>query len=97
MPQERGSGSERHNHAMGSRPRRERLDARGLLCPVPVRLAARRAQGLRPGDLLEILGTDPVLPIDIEAWCHDEGHEIVESARDGSEIRILVRIGPLAV
>lgn len=73
--------------------RRDRLDARGLLCPLPVRLAARRARGLAPGDLLEVLGTDPALPLDFEAWSHDEGHEILESGRQDEVLRLLIRIG----
>lgn len=69
------------------------LDARGLLCPLPVRLAARRAAELPGGALLEVVGTDPALPLDFAAWCHDEGHELVERTKDGAELRVLVRLG----
>jgi tRNA 2-thiouridine synthesizing protein A len=71
----------------------DQLDARGLLCPLPVRLAARRARRLEPGTRLEVLGTDPALPLDFEAWCHDEGHRIVERSRDGDTIRLVVLLG----
>ena len=56
---------------------RYRLDTLGLLCPLPVRLTARKVQGLQPGDLLEVVGDDPAMEIDLEAWCHDTGHQVV--------------------
>ena len=37
----------------------ETLDARGLLCPMPVIKAQDRIADLRPGTLLDVLVTDP--------------------------------------
>ncbi|UCH52679.1 MAG: sulfurtransferase TusA family protein [Pseudomonadota bacterium] len=70
-----------------------RLDARGLLCPLPVIRAQDQIQRLKPGDTLVVLATDPGALHDIPAWCRVHGHEIVETLRDDRDIRITVRVG----
>lgn len=50
------------------------LDTRGLRCPLPVRLARERLKTLPPGGLLEIVGDDPLIVLDLPAFCAKEGH-----------------------
>ncbi len=69
------------------------LDVRGLLCPIPVTRARRAIADLEPGELLEIVGTDPVMVVDIPVWCDAEGHELVACSRDRGLVRCLVRAG----
>ena len=70
----------------------ETLDARGLLCPLPVIRTQNCIKGLRPGALLDIIATDPGALHDIPAWCRIHGHDIVETHRHDREIRIRVRV-----
>ena len=70
----------------------ETLDARGLLCPLPVIRTQDRVAALRPGTLLDVLATDPGTLEDVPAWCRVHGHEVVETERDGRELRIRVRV-----
>jgi TusA-related sulfurtransferase len=72
---------------------RETLDARGLLCPLPVIRVQDRIRGLPAGTVVEVLATDPGTLHDVPAWCRVHGHTVVESERLGREIRILVRVG----
>ena len=67
------------------------LDARGLLCPLPVIRAQDKVATLAPGALLEVLATDPGVLHDIPAWCRVHGHEVLEVQREARGIRI--RIG----
>lgn len=69
------------------------LDARRLLCPMPVIRVQDRVAELPPGDILEVIATDPGVLNDIPAWCRINGHEVVETRRDDDEIFILIRIG----
>jgi tRNA 2-thiouridine synthesizing protein A len=59
------------------------LDARGLLCPVPLTMAKRRMAEIAPGETLVVLATDPEATIDLGAWAADEGHGFVERRAEG--------------
>ena len=58
------------------------LDVRGLLCPIPVAKSKRAIQQIGPGEVLEILSTDPAAKQDIPAWVRRDGHELLESKED---------------
>lgn len=74
--------------------RTEELDARGLLCPLPVIRTAERAKSLRPGDVLAVFASDPGAAHDIPAWCRVHGHELLSCDTDGDdEITVRLRIG----
>lgn len=69
------------------------VDARGLLCPLPVLRARKRLLALPPGAVLRLLATDPMAEIDIPHFCTEAGHELVSSDL-GPEGRIyLIRRG----
>ena len=72
---------------------RHTLDARGLLCPLPVIRTQNRIRTLEKGDILEILCTDPGALHDIPAWCRINGHRVLETVEDGEDIRITVEVG----
>jgi tRNA 2-thiouridine synthesizing protein A len=70
------------------------LDARGLLCPLPLTLAKQRMAELDGGSLLVVLATDPEAPIDLAAWAAAEGHGFSERERDGYREFELVKRSP---
>lgn len=70
----------------------EVLDARGLLCPMPVIRTQDRVAELAPGALLDVLATDPGTLHDVPAWCRVHGHELVEAAQCKDEIRIRLKV-----
>ncbi len=72
---------------------RYQLDARRLLCPMPVIRAQDRVAELVPGDVLEVTCTDPGALNDIPAWCRINGHKVLASRRDGSEVIIDIEVG----
>jgi tRNA 2-thiouridine synthesizing protein A len=57
---------------------RVRLDALGLLCPMPVIRTQDRVRGLAAGTTLEVLATDPGAVHDIRAWCRVHGHQFLD-------------------
>lgn len=67
------------------------LDARRLLCPLPVIRAQERIKGLEPGDTLEVTCTDPGALHDIPAWCRLNGHRVA-GATDGADYEIVITI-----
>jgi TusA-related sulfurtransferase len=69
------------------------VDARKLLCPMPVIRAQDAVVKLQPGDTVEVLCTDPGVVHDIPAWCRVHGHEVIKIDEQGYEIAIVIRVG----
>ena len=72
---------------------REILDARRLLCPLPVIRVQDRVQQLTPGTRLAAICTDPGALQDIPAWCRINGHKVIEARRDGDDYVIELEVG----
>ena len=72
------------------------LDARNLLCPLPVIRTQDAVGELQPGDTLRVSCTDPGVLHDIPAWCRVHGHEVSLVDRREEEIIITIRIGESA-
>ncbi len=53
------------------------LDAKGLLCPLPVLKARKRMQSLASGQVLRVLADDPAAVIDVPHFCAEAGHELI--------------------
>lgn len=68
------------------------LDARHLLCPLPVIRTQERVAALQPGDELTILATDPGTLHDVPAWCRVHGHTLLQTAQEGREISVKIRV-----
>jgi len=69
------------------------LDARRLLCPLPVIRTQHRVATLALGDTLDVVCTDPGALYDIPAWCRMYGHEIISTDQTREEVRIRIRVG----
>lgn len=73
----------------------EALDTRGLRCPVPVLRARQRLKELPTGALLELIGDDPLLTLDVQTFCAREGHEYLgREPVPGGGWRLTLRRGP---
>lgn len=59
------------------------LDARGLLCPLPVLKARKRLKDLGAGDILHMLADDPAARIDVPHFCNESGHILHDAAEQG--------------
>lgn len=68
------------------------LDARHLMCPMPVIRAQNRIAELQPGDTLEVQATDPGALHDIPAWCRVHGHSVLATQHVANEVRIMLQV-----
>lgn len=68
------------------------LDARHLLCPLPVIRTQQRVAELAPGAVLSVRCTDPGALHDIPAWCRVHGHVHLDSAQDGDEVVVRIEV-----
>ncbi|HEY6066389.1 MAG TPA: sulfurtransferase TusA family protein [Thermoanaerobaculia bacterium] len=67
------------------------VDARGLLCPLPVLRLARALRNAPPGTVATLLATDPVAVEDVDVFCREAGHELLSTEREGALYRFRVR------
>ncbi|MEF8793925.1 sulfurtransferase TusA family protein [Thiohalorhabdus sp.] len=71
---------------------RKELDARGLLCPMPVIRTEERIKQLAPGSVLEVRASDPGVLYDIPSWCRVNGHTVLKSREEFEEQVVIVRV-----
>jgi tRNA 2-thiouridine synthesizing protein A len=70
------------------------LDARGLLCPLPVLRARKRLQALAPGATLRVLADDPAAVVDVPHFCAEAGHALLaQGPAEGGARAYLIRKG----
>lgn len=74
-------------------PERHILDARRLLCPMPVIRLQDFVSELSPGDIVDVVCTDPGARSDIPAWCRINGHQLVGIDEGQDQLVITVRVG----
>lgn len=55
---------------------RTKLDLTGLKCPLPALKTRKALKGLKPGDVLEVLCTDPLSVIDIPNLIQETGDKV---------------------
>ncbi|HIP43586.1 MAG TPA: sulfurtransferase TusA [Aquifex aeolicus] len=67
------------------------LDTSGLNCPLPVLKTKRALEELQPGQILEVISTDPGSKADIPAFCQRTGHELVEMVEEGGKYIYYIR------
>ncbi|ABL02252.1 SirA family protein [Candidatus Ruthia magnifica str. Cm (Calyptogena magnifica)] len=66
------------------------LDAKRLLCPMPVIRLSEMIEKIKNSDIIEILATDPGVLYDIPAWCKVHGHRVISINEKTNEIILLV-------
>jgi TusA-related sulfurtransferase len=67
------------------------LDARGLLCPMPIVKARKEMNTLADGQVLKVLATDRGAIADFPAWAEDTGNELIEWHDEGGTLVFLLR------
>ena len=70
-----------------------KLDARRMLCPMPVIKTQNKVKELDSGDVLEIICTDRGVMSDIPAWCRINGHHLIDSREADNEYILVIEVG----
>nr|WP_299844883.1 sulfurtransferase TusA family protein [uncultured Roseovarius sp.] len=78
-----------------SRPMNEiEIDARGLLCPLPVLKLAKRMKSLAAGDQARLLADDPAAVVDVPHYCAESGHELISVIEaQGGQVYLVRKAG----
>lgn len=67
------------------------LDVKGAACPIPIVKTARAFKEMEPGQVLEVLATDPGVEPDMQAWTKQTGNELVSIDQQDGVFRVLLR------
>lgn len=67
------------------------IDARGLLCPLPVLKLQKRIKALDAGNVLELIADDPAAVIDVPHYCNESGNELVKTEERDTSTAYFVR------
>jgi len=67
------------------------VDCTGMNCPLPVIKTAQAVKSMEPGQVLELIATDPGVEPDMHAWSSRTGNELVSISNDGGTFHVLIR------
>ncbi len=67
------------------------LDCKGLQCPLPVIKTAQAIKTIEPGEVLELLATDPGVEPDMKAWTSRTGNELLGIERQADAFHVRIR------
>jgi len=67
------------------------IDARDLLCPLPVLRLRKCLAKAAPGQLIRLIATDPAALIDVPHFCTEQGHSYLGATDqpDGSTAHLI--------
>ncbi len=81
--------------ALPQDPTAPEIDARGLLCPLPVLRLRKRLLALPEGAQIWLIATDPAAVIDVPHFCQQGGHQLIATQpREDGATAYLVARGP---
>lgn len=69
------------------------LDLKGLSCPMPLIKMKKELKGMKAGQVLLAIGTDPGTKNDLPGMCKKEGHELVGIDEEGGTFKYYIRKG----
>ncbi|MDD8027219.1 MAG: sulfurtransferase TusA family protein [Acidobacteriota bacterium] len=61
------------------------LDASGLACPMPIIKTKKAMDGMKVGEILKMISTDPGSVSDMQAWTGKTGHEMLSHEESGGK------------
>ncbi len=77
---------------MGDSPTSDRtLDAKGLLCPMPIVKLAKAMKELEPAQVILLEATDPGSIPDVAAWSKSTGNPLLAQETDGKVMRFWIQ------
>ncbi len=78
-PEQAVSGDVERGGGLGEETKHDgtEVDARGMLCPLPVLRLRKALIPLPPGTMLRMIATDPAAVIDVPHFCEQTGHILV--------------------
>ncbi len=68
------------------------VDVIGMACPFPLITVAKEVRSMLKGQILQIMGNDPLFEETILDFCREGGHEVQETSREGKKVSITFKV-----
>ena len=68
----------------------QKLDARGLNCPLPILKTRKAINQINSGEILEVTSTDPGSIKDMSTFCEQTGNRLVSSSEADNSYVFLI-------
>ncbi len=68
------------------------VDARNMACPGPITKLTKAYRKAKPGDIIEVLATDPGFKPDVQAWVQRTGNELLELKEENGVIKAVIKV-----
>ena len=68
------------------------LDCRGMFCPMPTVQLKKATKNMKPGQVLQLVATDPGSKRDVPAWAEKTGNDILDSNEEGKEFTFIIKV-----
>jgi tRNA 2-thiouridine synthesizing protein A len=67
------------------------LDASGLSCPLPIIKTKKAVDGMKIGEVLKMISTDPGSVSDVKAWAGKTGQELLGHEETGGKYVFFIK------
>jgi len=68
------------------------IDARGLICPLPVLKLAKTLRVTPQGQTVTLWADDPIAIVDVPHYCTETGHTLLSQSDDGDHQVYTIRV-----
>jgi tRNA 2-thiouridine synthesizing protein A len=69
------------------------VDARGLMCPLPLLRLKKALQALESGKVVRLLTTDPAAVLDVGVFIEQANHSLIDRQQDAGGLCFMIRKG----
>ena len=76
---------------VSSMDKNDTLDAKGLMCPMPIVKLAKKMKDMPVGSVLELIADDVGSKEDVPAWCKRTGNELVGQKEEGGNFYFYIK------
>lgn len=67
------------------------LNLKGLSSPLPIVKTAKAMKDLEPGEVVEVLTTEPSSVADFKAWAQASGNRLIDFDQHGGVYRLILK------
>ncbi len=68
------------------------VDVMGKVCPLPLISLAKEVRTMQKGQMISIVGDDPIFEDSVIDFCREGGHELVDTHREGKKVTIVFQV-----